>query len=138
MSCNDCSKEPTTVILIGVLLPITFIIGGVFMYRCYKKSKSGFTAKEYNENTQLQTVAQGKENVVFKHSMSQTHDNGDALENKEYLVSRQPGGSCSSSLLEKTLDVFISYRRSNGSPLASLLKVNLENRKFSVFLDVDR
>ncbi len=37
---------------------------------------------------------------------------------------------------EKTLDVFISYRRSNGSQLASLLKVHLEIRNFSVFLDV--
>ena len=40
--------------------------------------------------------------------------------------------------LEKTLDVFISYRRSNGSQLASLLRTHLEIRKFSVFLDVDR
>ena len=39
---------------------------------------------------------------------------------------------------EKNLDVFISYRRSNGSQLASLLKVHLEIRNFSVFLDVDR
>ena len=40
--------------------------------------------------------------------------------------------------LEKNLDVFISYRRSNGSQLASLLKVHLEIRNLSVFLDVDR
>ena len=40
--------------------------------------------------------------------------------------------------IEKNLDVFISYRRSNGSQLASLLKVHLEIRNFSVFLDVDR
>ena len=40
--------------------------------------------------------------------------------------------------LEKSLDVFISYRRSNGSQLASLLKVHLEIRNLSVFLDVDR
>ena len=40
--------------------------------------------------------------------------------------------------IEKTLDVFISYRRSNGSQLASLLKVFLELRNFSVFLDIDR
>ncbi|XP_040569570.1 NAD(+) hydrolase sarm1 [Lepeophtheirus salmonis] len=40
--------------------------------------------------------------------------------------------------LDKTLDVFISYRRSNGSQLASLLKVHLEIRNYSVFLDVDR
>ncbi|KAH9501705.1 Sterile alpha and TIR motif-containing protein 1 [Dermatophagoides farinae] len=39
---------------------------------------------------------------------------------------------------DKTLDVFISYRRSNGSQLASLLKVHLQLRGFSVFLDVER
>jgi hypothetical protein len=42
------------------------------------------------------------------------------------------------SSFDKSLDVFISYRRSNGSQLASLLKVHLEIRNFSVFLDVDR
>ena len=42
------------------------------------------------------------------------------------------------SSIDKNLDVFISYRRSNGCQLASLLKVHLEIRNFSVFLDVDR
>ncbi|GFY69213.1 NAD(+) hydrolase sarm1, partial [Trichonephila inaurata madagascariensis] len=41
----------------------------------------------------------------------------------------------SRSSLEK-FDVFISYRRSNGSNLASLLKIYLEQRGFSVYLDV--
>lgn len=40
--------------------------------------------------------------------------------------------------MEKNLDVFISYRRSNGSQLASLLKVHLELRGFTVFIDVER
>ncbi|CAL8072144.1 unnamed protein product [Calicophoron daubneyi] len=35
------------------------------------------------------------------------------------------------------LDVFISYRRSNGSQLASLLKVFLQLRGYRVFLDID-
>ncbi|KAL1451715.1 hypothetical protein WDU94_006069 [Cyamophila willieti] len=39
---------------------------------------------------------------------------------------------------DKRLDVFISYRRSNGSQLASLLKVHLALRQFSVFIDVER
>ncbi|XP_063704161.1 NAD(+) hydrolase sarm1 isoform X3 [Culicoides brevitarsis] len=38
----------------------------------------------------------------------------------------------------KCLDVFVSYRRSNGSQLASLLKVHLQLRGFSVFIDVER
>ncbi|XP_014293947.2 NAD(+) hydrolase sarm1 isoform X4 [Halyomorpha halys] len=40
--------------------------------------------------------------------------------------------------LDKSLDVFISYRRSNGSQLASLLKVHLQLRGFKVFIDVER
>ncbi|ESO08038.1 hypothetical protein HELRODRAFT_75616, partial [Helobdella robusta] len=51
--------------------------------------------------------------------------------------------SCSNNngnyrLIEKSLDVFISYRRSNGSQLASLLKVHLQLRGFSVFLDIEK
>lgn len=44
----------------------------------------------------------------------------------------------SEETLDKTLDVFVSYRRSNGSQLASLLKVHLQLRGFSVFIDVER
>ncbi|CAH0748344.1 unnamed protein product [Diatraea saccharalis] len=40
--------------------------------------------------------------------------------------------------IEKNLDVFVSYRRSNGSQLASLLKVHLQLRGFTVFIDVER
>ncbi|XP_059147175.1 NAD(+) hydrolase sarm1-like isoform X2 [Physella acuta] len=38
----------------------------------------------------------------------------------------------------RCIDVFICYRRSSGSQLASLLKVHLQLRGFSVFLDIDR
>ena len=44
--------------------------------------------------------------------------------------------SYSEESLDKNLDVFVSYRRSNGSQLASLLKVHLELRDYTVFLDV--
>lgn len=47
-------------------------------------------------------------------------------------------GPTNENLLDKTLDVFVSYRRSNGSQLASLLKVHLQLRGFSVFIDVER
>lgn len=40
--------------------------------------------------------------------------------------------------VDKNLDVFISYRRSNGSQLASLLKVHMQLKEFSVFIDVER
>lgn len=46
-------------------------------------------------------------------------------------------GSCEENL-DKSLDVFVSYRRSNGSQLASLLKVHLQLRGFTVFIDVER
>ncbi|XP_033123187.1 sterile alpha and TIR motif-containing protein 1-like [Anneissia japonica] len=39
---------------------------------------------------------------------------------------------------QKTLDVFISYRRATGSQLASLLKVHLQLRGFTVFIDVEK
>jgi len=38
----------------------------------------------------------------------------------------------------KSHDAFISYRRSTGSQLASLLKVHLQLRNYSVFIDVER
>ncbi|XP_060839827.1 NAD(+) hydrolase sarm1-like isoform X2 [Rhopalosiphum padi] len=40
--------------------------------------------------------------------------------------------------MESSLDVFISYRRSNGSQLASLIKAYLEIRDYRVFIDVVR
>lgn len=55
----------------------------------------------------------------------------------QHEVKRQRGDfSYSEESLDKNLDVFISYRRSNGSQLASLLKVHLELRDLRVFLDV--
>lgn len=39
--------------------------------------------------------------------------------------------------IKKKIDVFISYRRSNGSELASLLKVHLTMKGFKVFFDVE-
>jgi hypothetical protein len=47
-------------------------------------------------------------------------------------------GNLNEDNLDKSLDVFVSYRRSNGSQLASLLKVHLQLRGFSVFIDVER
>ena len=98
------------------------------MYRCYKKKKSATDDNEITPNgviseAQLQTISNDLKEL--KHSMSLITDNSDYLENNF-------------DSLEKTWDVFISYRRSNGSLLASLLRNNLEAKKFSVFLDVDR
>lgn len=48
-----------------------------------------------------------------------------------------PQMACSTQNSE-TADVFISYRRSTGSQLASLLKVHLQLRGYRVFLDIER
>jgi hypothetical protein len=45
---------------------------------------------------------------------------------------------CDTDGLDRPIDVFISYRRSNGSQLASLLKVHLQLRGFTVFLDIEK
>ncbi|KAL3085185.1 hypothetical protein niasHS_010254 [Heterodera schachtii] len=42
------------------------------------------------------------------------------------------------AILSKQIDVFISYRRSTGNQLASLIKVLLQLRGYKVFIDVDR
>ncbi|KAL8569857.1 hypothetical protein ACOMHN_038550 [Nucella lapillus] len=47
-------------------------------------------------------------------------------------------GDVIGSRCKQPIDVFLSYRRSNGSQLASLLKVHLQLRGFSVFIDVER
>ena len=117
-----------SVILLGVLIPITFIIGGVItLYNCYKKKKSQDTASDENKNTSNKVIPQAQlENII--------NELEDAILDHSSL--RPTLKNCDS--LEKTWDVFISYRRSNGSLFASLLRNNLEARKFSVFLDVDR
>lgn len=42
------------------------------------------------------------------------------------------------AMLSKRIDIFISYRRSTGNQLASLLKVLLQLRSHKVFIDIDR
>ena len=92
------------------------------MYYCYKKKKFCFTAsnndKDISNDVITQVISNELEDDILDPVMSPTVNNWGCL--------------------EKTLDVFISYRRSNGSQLASLLRTHLEIRKVSVFLDVDR
>lgn len=59
----------------------------------------------------------------------------EAIKNRQHSLGLNSSGDES---LNKSLDVFVSYRRSNGSQLASLLKVHLQLRSFSVFIDVER
>ncbi|XP_076027486.1 NAD(+) hydrolase SARM1 [Genypterus blacodes] len=52
--------------------------------------------------------------------------------------SRRPLKPCLTDARPPGPDVFISYRRTTGSQLASLLKVHLQVRGFSVFIDVEK
>ncbi|KTF93461.1 hypothetical protein cypCar_00021228 [Cyprinus carpio] len=51
---------------------------------------------------------------------------------------RRPAKPCLTDSQPVGPDVFISYRRTTGSQLASLLKVHLQLRGFSVFIDVEK
>ncbi|KAM3615428.1 uncharacterized protein V6R79_002156 [Siganus canaliculatus] len=52
--------------------------------------------------------------------------------------SRRPLRPCHTDAQPSGPDVFISYRRTTGSQLASLLKVHLQVRGYSVFIDVEK
>ncbi|KAI3354317.1 hypothetical protein L3Q82_018849 [Scortum barcoo] len=52
--------------------------------------------------------------------------------------SRRPSKLCHTDAQPAGPDVFISYRRTTGSQLASLLKVHLQVRGYSVFIDVEK
>nr|XP_019943913.1 PREDICTED: sterile alpha and TIR motif-containing protein 1 [Paralichthys olivaceus] len=53
-------------------------------------------------------------------------------------ASRRPLKPCFTDAQPAGPDVFISYRRTTGSQLASLLKVHLQVRGYSVFIDVEK
>ncbi|TRY95371.1 hypothetical protein DNTS_035708 [Danionella cerebrum] len=53
-------------------------------------------------------------------------------------AARRPCKPCLTDSQPAGPDVFISYRRTTGSQLASLLKVHLQLRGFSVFIDVEK
>ncbi|XP_056140040.1 NAD(+) hydrolase SARM1 [Lampris incognitus] len=57
---------------------------------------------------------------------------------KILATSHRPIQPCLTDARPKGPDVFISYRRTTGSQLASLLKVHLQVRGFSVFIDVEK
>ncbi|XP_010865436.2 sterile alpha and TIR motif-containing protein 1 [Esox lucius] len=57
---------------------------------------------------------------------------------KILAAARRPTKPCLTDAQPPGPDVFISYRRTTGSQLASLLKVHLQVRGFSVFIDVEK
>ncbi|XP_059186884.1 NAD(+) hydrolase SARM1 [Centropristis striata] len=57
---------------------------------------------------------------------------------KILFANRRPFKPCYTDAQPAGPDVFISYRRTTGSQLASLLKVHLQVRGYSVFIDVEK
>ncbi|XP_071756812.1 NAD(+) hydrolase SARM1 [Centroberyx gerrardi] len=57
---------------------------------------------------------------------------------KILAANRRPFKPCLTDSQPPGPDVFISYRRTTGSQLASLLKVHLQVRGYSVFIDVEK
>ncbi|KAG9329747.1 hypothetical protein JZ751_029859 [Albula glossodonta] len=57
---------------------------------------------------------------------------------KMVAAARRPAEPCLTDAQPSGPDVFVSYRRTTGSQLASLLKVHLQVRGFSVFIDVEK
>jgi len=78
--------------------------------------------------------------IKLAHSIRDLQDRiiMEAQECEEERQRALAGGVCEQISALKTLDVFVSYRRATGSQLASLLKVHLQLRGFSVFIDVER
>ncbi|XP_053278000.1 NAD(+) hydrolase SARM1 [Pleuronectes platessa] len=66
------------------------------------------------------------------------HINNGVHRAKVLSAIRQPSQPCLTDAQPAGPDVFISYRRTTGSQLASLLKVHLQVRGYSVFIDVEK
>uniref|UniRef100_A0A5K3F208 ADP-ribosyl cyclase/cyclic ADP-ribose hydrolase n=1 Tax=Mesocestoides corti TaxID=53468 RepID=A0A5K3F208_MESCO len=65
----------------------------------------------------------------------------DAIHRRQLLKAVQQATRVKSTVREASenrIDFFISYRRSNGTHLASLIKTLLQLRKYHVFLDIER
>ncbi|CEF63838.1 Ectoderm-expressed 4 [Strongyloides ratti] len=68
----------------------------------------------------------GMTNEIHKYKLKQALQDGKHIDDIEVAQ------------LSKQYDIFISYRRSNGNQLASLIKVMLTIQGYKVFIDVDR
>ncbi|XP_025016886.1 sterile alpha and TIR motif-containing protein 1 isoform X2 [Tetranychus urticae] len=102
-------------------------LGQVYPQYTYNMLKGGIeieTVKFLNDDLLLKECF--IENAIHRYKIAE------ALKNLSNV------GTCDSHDSKKSLDAFISYRRSNGSQLASLLKVHLQLKDFSVFIDIER
>lgn len=104
-------------------------LGPEFCQYTYQMLQSGVS----RDNLRFLTEEQLIQECGFKNSIHRFK----VLQTIRGLTQQNETGS-EEELNPKCLDVFISYRRSNGSQLASLLKVHLQLRGFTVFIDVER
>ncbi|KAM3184211.1 hypothetical protein ACTXT7_008827 [Hymenolepis weldensis] len=78
---------------------------------------------------------------LIEEDLEHTCHISDAIHRKQLLKAVQnatSGGNTARDDTENRIDFFISYRRSNGTHLASLVKTLLQLRKYKVFLDIER
>ncbi|CAH1185693.1 unnamed protein product [Phyllotreta striolata] len=105
-------------------------LGPEFSIYTYSFLNAGVEKKDYLRNISEDQLLEecGIKNSIHRYRI---------MESIRQLENGFANGSIEDSM-DKSLDVFVSYRRSNGSQLASLLKVHLQLRGFSVFIDVER
>ncbi|KAL5108471.1 NAD hydrolase sarm1 [Taenia crassiceps] len=78
---------------------------------------------------------------LTEEELKNTFHISDAIHRRQLLKAVQKAASDSSAVhdaSENRIDFFISYRRSNGTHLASLVKTLLQLRNYRVFLDIER
>ncbi|KAK3085111.1 hypothetical protein FSP39_024537 [Pinctada imbricata] len=110
-------------------------VGSEFTGYTYPMLKSGVDKHFLPSMTEEDLITTcGVENSVHRKKIMQKIR---AQENS--LMTCESLDSVDTSIVpSKPMDVFISYRRANGSQLASLLKVHLQLRGFTVFLDIEK
>ncbi|MEQ2172436.1 Sterile alpha and TIR motif-containing protein 1 [Goodea atripinnis] len=78
------------------------------------------------------------ENLTDQQLQLDCHIDNGVHRAKILSATRRPLKPCHTDAQPPGPDVFISYRRTTGSQLASLLKVHLQVRGYSVFIDVEK
>ncbi|MEQ2282821.1 Sterile alpha and TIR motif-containing protein 1 [Ameca splendens] len=78
------------------------------------------------------------ENLTDQQLQLDCHIDNGVHRAKILSATRRPSKPCHTDAQPPGPDVFISYRRTTGSQLASLLKVHLQVRGYSVFIDVEK
>lgn len=112
------------------------LLGAENIQHAYPMLKFGVTRDNIHQLDGEQLLAECRvPNSIHRLILAQSIK---SLQDRVMLEAAREAASETGRDSEKNLDVFVSYRRSTGSQLASLLKVHLQIRGFSVFIDVER